>query len=352
MGYFGKYTIDSGPSYPVGSTLFGVTETPASTALKIVKNTTYLGSNFTAILDGVTVHIQFKYGNTATSNLQLKIGDTTAKAITNPGGVFNWAAESIVSFTYDGTNWVVNDAGIPSALTVEDTYDPTSSNAISGKGVAEAIAPLTGGNNASAYGVDTEIGANPSTNRLPTSYAVATYVNNKFDDNKTWLYKGTLGLGGTTGALPSANYKAGWIYKIAANGTYAGQVCEEGDFILAISSATSGQTAVNNNHWAVLQGNVHNPVSGPSSATQGHVAIFGSNKQQLEDSGYTIAKSVPSDAVFTDTHYEDKGTVSAITAIEDGTEFTLASIVAGTLNIKRGLNITTATVSTGIQEVT
>ena len=40
MGYFGKYTIDSGPSYPVGSTLFGVTETPASTALKIVKNTT------------------------------------------------------------------------------------------------------------------------------------------------------------------------------------------------------------------------------------------------------------------------------------------------------------------------
>lgn len=352
MGYLGKYTIDSGPAYPVGSTLFGVTETPAATALKIVKDTTYLGSNFTALLDGVTVHIQFKYGNTAKSNLQLKIGNTVAKTITNPGGIFSWAAESIVSFTYDGTNWVVNDAGVPPQVIVENTYDPTSTNAISGKGVAEAIAPLTGGNNAAAYEVDTEIGDPPSNIKIPTSYAVATYVHKTFDDNQTWVYKGTIGLGGTIGAVPSSGYKAGWVYKIIANGNYAGEICEEGDFLLAIDSAIENQSSVNNSHWAVLQGNIRNPVSGPNSATTGHVAVFGMNKQQIEDSGYTIATSVPSGAVFTDTHYEDKGTVQAITDITEGTEFTFASIVSGTLNIKSGLNITKATVSTGIQEVT
>ena len=44
-------------------------------------------------------------------------------------------------------------------------------------------------------------------------------------------------------------------------------------------------------------------VSGPSSATDSHVAIYdGTTGKAIKDSGFTIGKSVPSDAVFTDTN--------------------------------------------------
>ena len=57
------------------------------------------------------------------------------------------------------------------------------------------------------------------------------------------LYKGTIGTGGTVTALPDV-YEAGWTYKVITAGTYAGQKCEVGDMIIAI---TDGWTVVQNN---------------------------------------------------------------------------------------------------------
>ena len=240
---------------------------------------------------------------------------------------------------------------MPQSNIVENTYDPTSTNAISGQGVAAALAPITSGNNAAAYGVDNVITSPPNANNVPTSSAVTTYVDNAFVNNAAWQYKGTLGFGATITTIPVSDYSAGWVYKITTAGIYAGEQCEIGDFILAIANASEGQNTVNNNHWAVLQGNIRNPVSGPNLATQGNVAIFGSNKQQIEDSGYTIRTSVPSGAVFTDTHYEDKGTVQAIIGIAEGNDFNLAQVTQGRLHIASGFSFTKTEVSTGIQEV-
>ena len=48
-------------------------------------------------------------------------------------------------------------------------------------------------------------------------------------------------------------------------------------------------------------------VTGPSSSTDAHVAVFnGTTGKVIKDSGFTIAKSVPSNAVFTDTTYSSK----------------------------------------------
>ena len=45
-------------------------------------------------------------------------------------------------------------------------------------------------------------------------------------------------------------------------------------------------------------------VTGPSSAVSGRVAVFnGTTGKVIKDSGFTIAKSVPADAKFTDTTY-------------------------------------------------
>lgn len=47
---------------------------------------------------------------------------------------------------------------------------------------------------------------------------------------------------------------------------------------------------------------IANKVSGPSSVTNNRVAVFdGTTGKVIKDSGYTIAKSVPSDANFTNT---------------------------------------------------
>lgn len=98
-------------------------------------------------------------------------------------------------------------------------------------------------------------------------------------------------------------------------------------------------------------------VKGPSSAVTNRVAAFdGTTGKLLKDSGYTIAKSVPSDAVFTDnnttykftigtttkgdsTNGVDLGTLKSETAASSGT--TLSLVTTGekyTWNNKSGSN--------------
>lgn len=114
------------------------------------------------------------------------------------------------------------------------------------------------------------------------------------------IFKGTLGTesdGATVTALP-ANHKVGWTYKVVTAGTYAGIACEVGDMIACIKT----RTTANNADWTVFQGNIDGAVTGPTSSTEAHVAIFnGATGKVIKDSGFTIGKSVPADAKFTDT---------------------------------------------------
>lgn len=115
--YMSRLQIDNGTIVPIGSNLFGLSTTPATTALKIVQPTdTTLGKFFDTLEKGVTIHVQFRYGNTVVTGIQnaivnLKVGSTDAKPVTNPGGTYIWSENAIISFTYDGTNWVVNNSG-------------------------------------------------------------------------------------------------------------------------------------------------------------------------------------------------------------------------------------------------
>ena len=57
-------------------------------------------------------------------------------------------------------------------------------------------------------------------------------------------------------------------------------------------------------------------VTGPGSSTNNNVAIYdGTTGKKVKDSGYTIGKSVPSNAVFTDTTYESKSASSGGTDV-------------------------------------
>ena len=131
-----------------------------------------------------------------------------------------------------------------------------------------------------------------------TQIATTAFVMNAFTANDAMLFKGTIGSSGATVTALPANHKKGWTYKVATAGTYAGQACEIGDMIICVTNGTSANDA----HWAVVQTNVDGAVTGPASSTDAHVAIFnGTSGKVIKDGTYTIGKSVPSNAVFTDT---------------------------------------------------
>jgi hypothetical protein len=99
-------------THAIASTAYGTCTTGASVAQKVASlKWDYLD----ALVAGVTVHIHMKYGNTA-SNITLNVAGTGAKPIRRGGNqpidlnsdVGTWLADSIVSFTYNGTDWVIS----------------------------------------------------------------------------------------------------------------------------------------------------------------------------------------------------------------------------------------------------
>ena len=57
-GYIGKLQIDSGNILPIGSTLYGVCDTPAATSAKVIATTDVtLGATFSPLMDGITIHV-------------------------------------------------------------------------------------------------------------------------------------------------------------------------------------------------------------------------------------------------------------------------------------------------------
>lgn len=114
--------------------------------------------------------------------------------------------------------------------------------------------------------------------------------------NDAMIFKGILD---DTHKLPDT-HETGWTYRVNKAGTYAGKVCEIGDLVICITDGLSANDA----HWTVAQTNIDGAVIGPASAVNNHVAIFNeASGKVIKDSGFTIGKSVPSNAVFTDTHY-------------------------------------------------
>lgn len=143
-------------------------------------------------------------------------------------------------------------------------------------------------------------------------------------------FKGTLT---AESGLPTVGYKAGWQYSVQEAGEYAGVDCEVGDLVVCIKDFASGSAS--NKDWSVLQANIVGAVTGPATAVSGHVATFdGVSGKTIKDSGFSIGKSVPADAVFTDTTYK------AATTSADG--LMSASMVAKLASIEEGADKTDA----------
>lgn len=369
--YIGQVQIGDN-TYPVGSILYGTASYDTTNNYWVVNNnnlttTTFTNDNLTT---GVTIHIKFNAINSADTP-KLKVGNATEKAIvkygtTNVGksAATSWVANSIVSFTYDGTSWVMNtgidsndmrsaytstpaavgssgSAGSNAAYARGDHVHAISVAAGSNNGeitiAGQTIKP-TNINNAAYKDVDTSISANSTSTKLPTSAAVAALIANSISDSfataDAMVFKGTLGTGGTITSVPTSGYSAGATYKIITAGTYAGITCEVGDMLIAIADATSGQSAVNTAHWTVVQTNIDGAVTGPTSSVDGNIALFnGTTGKIIKDSGIKF------DGSTTNKWLTQKGTWTTPTASDVGAA---ASDHTQAVN-KGGTNITSYT---------
>ena len=116
MPYMSKRQTDNG-AVPVGSNLYGTCSTGGSSQIKYVTL-----SDFNVLVTGVTIHVYFSYGNTASSPI-LQVGSTSGQYIKCNGSLKGkWESGSIISFTFDGSYWVMNDFQEASSNT---TYDLT-----------------------------------------------------------------------------------------------------------------------------------------------------------------------------------------------------------------------------------
>lgn len=127
------------------------------------------------------------------------------------------------------------------------------------------------------------------------------------------IYKGTVAGGstGSYGALTPAADK-GYLYKVSTAGMVDGVKVEVGDMLICNTDGTAAATSSNYStiaeKWDFIQTNIDGYVLGPSSSVNAHIATFdGTTGKTIKDSGYTIATSVPSGAVFTDTKVTSSG---------------------------------------------
>lgn len=109
---------------------YGVCSTAAGTVAKTV---TIDYSTTLSLFTGLTVRVKFSSANTA-SNPTLNVNSTGAKAMMEFGSLRlkEWEAGAVITFTYDGTNWVKNNAASHSGQLVTLVNGATYTNSTEG----------------------------------------------------------------------------------------------------------------------------------------------------------------------------------------------------------------------------
>lgn len=151
------------------------------------------------------------------------------------------------------------------------------------------------------------------TTQIATTAYVRAEIQSMVKDLDAVVFKDTID-GGSTGAYGALTPAAdkGDLYIVSTAGKIDGVAVEPGDWLICKVDGTAAATANNYStivdNWGFVQVNKDGIVIGPSSATSGNVVLFdGTTGKLIKDSGKTLGKSVPADAVFTDTKVTSVG---------------------------------------------
>lgn len=108
------------------------------------------------------------------------------------------------------------------------------------------------------------------------------------------VYRGTVD---AKYALPTKNVKVGYVYVVAAAGTFAGQTCEPGDMIIAQTASNAEGTPAPT--WTVVQTNINGAVTTTNNLVDGKL-ILGSGNKAIKNANGTGFVKVESGSVVYD----------------------------------------------------
>ena len=154
-------------------------------------------------------------------------------------------------------------------------------------GIPKAPTPTVGTNN-------TEIA---------TTEFVQLAVSNGIAASDAMIFKGTIGTNpdATISVLPNT-YMTGWTYRVTTEGTYAGQVCEIGDLVIALVDRSGSGNQ--DSDWCVAQTNIDGAITKikfgdnwiDCSQTGSTVTIY---HKDVERSDYSSKSSVTNGDILT-----------------------------------------------------
>lgn len=181
--------------------------------------------------------------------IQLKNGQSTPAVIgtaTIPmaTGSVNGAMSSNDKTKLDGI------ASGANKTVVDDALSSASANPVQNKVINSALAIKAAV--ASPTFTGTPKAPTPSASTNNTQIATTAFVQTVVASAVTgaMLYKGTAD---TFTAITNTSYKAGWYWIVSTAGTFAGQVCEVGDMVVANSNKGA---SVSNDDFDVIQSNI------------------------------------------------------------------------------------------------
>lgn len=216
------------------------------------------------------------------------------------------------------------------------TKDQVGLGKVENKSVSEILT------DAALTGRPTAPTAAPGTNttQIATTQFVTNAISNGIAASDAMIFKGTLGTDGTVEELPTT-YSTGWTYRVIEAGTYAGQECEIGDLVIALTSrsGTENQDA----DWTVAQTNIDGAITDIKSTASVTVTGTGSSRTiELPVSGVTAG-------TYRNVTVNDKGIVTegnnnTATIAEGGTNNTTFN--ADTVIVFDGTKLSSSTIST------
>lgn len=88
------------------------------------------------------------------------------------------------------------------------------------------------------------------------------------------------------GSTPATQYRKGWTYKVAEEGTYAGHDCEIGDMLIANKNYDGTAASTD---WDAIQTNIDGAVTGPDTSADEDLAVFDSTTGKvIKDSNVNL----------------------------------------------------------------
>lgn len=133
--------------------------------------------------------------------------------------------------------------------------------------------------------------AGTSTTQIATTEFVTNAITQGFIANDAMVFKGLIGSNQLIAQLPTSGYNAGWTYRVANAGIFAGEYCEVGDLLIAIKDGPASGNSVINADWGKVEHNIDGAVFRGSGANNSSV---GSSTQPVYVNSSGIVTAITS----------------------------------------------------------